>query len=1039
LALASAVAGEFRAGVSRVKITPPTPFWLSGYASRNRPADAVRSDLWAKALALEDAAGGRWVLVTTDLIGLPRAISDPVVERVHRTHGLSHASVVLNSSHTHAGPAVWPNLSVMFDLNETDAERARGYAKSLEDQLVQAIDLALEDMRPAEVRIGHGAAGFAMNRREPTAQGIRLGVNPGGPVDHDVPVLRVTDEEGAVLAIVFGYACHNTTLGGDFYEVDGDYAGVAQRAVERDYPGATALFLMLCGGDQNPNPRGTVDLAREHGEALSASVKAVLTGNNLRAVKPSIRTAEQTARLEFAPHTREGFARELEGGSVWEKRRARLMVEAYDRGAPVHSLELPVRAARLGNEVTFLALGGEVVVDYALRAKREYGGAGLIVAGYCHDVACYIPSKRVLQEGGYESVHSMIYYGQPGPFAPTVEERVFEAIHAALAGVGVGRTTLDASAPIGLDPGNPHYFRWRGKPTILITSGEHYGAVLNAGFDYRTYLATLAADGLNYTRVFTGGAYVEPLGAFNIPRNTLAPDGTRFLAPWARSAEPGYAGGGNKFDLDRWDPAYFERLKAFLSDAGQKGIVVEVSLFCPFYGEEQWALSPLNRRNNINNTAEVARTNVYTLDQHAGLLAWQERMVKKFVDELRDFDNVFYEICNEPYFGGVTLAWQRRIADVITDAQSGHVGKKLIAQNIANGSAQVTDPHPAVSILNFHYAAPPGAVAMNYGLNRVIGDDETGFRGTNDAPYRMEGWDFVMAGGGLYNNLDYSFVVGHEDGTFVTPASAPGGGNAVFRQSMRALGSFIRSFEFVELRPDDSVLRGPLPGGLVGRALAKEGEQYAVYLRTGQLPGQFSVRWTGLLSAPKAGEYTLITASNDGVRVWLNGDLVIDNWTEHSLMEDRAPVVLPAGQPVPLKVEFFYAGGQMAMQLFWEGADLPRALIPESALRTADGHPGLRAEYFADMTLSARTQVTAEPGIRLAAPSGEGGQWSFAEGAVTLGIELPPGSYRCEWVDSRDGAVVRAEELNHAGGVGRLSAPAFTDDIALAIRRVRAR
>jgi hypothetical protein len=259
--------------------------------------------------------------------------------------------------------------------------------------------------------------------------------------------------------------------------------------------------------------------------------------------------------------------------------------------------------------------------------------------------------------------------------------------------------------------------------------------------------------------------------------------------------------------------------------------VVELVLFCPFYGEEQWRLSPLHSANNINGTSEVARTNVYTLDRHGGLLAVQERMVRKVVRELRDFDNVFYEICNEPYFGGVTLEWQHHVADLIVLEQAEHPAKKLIAQNIANGSARVSHPHPAVSILNFHYAEPPTAVEMNTGLGAVIGDDETGFRGTNDVPYRLEGWDFVMAGGGLFNNLDYSFVVGHEDGSFVTPASAPGGGNAGYRRSLRALGNFIRGFDFVRLQPDRETVKGGVPEGMTARTLSQKGLAYAIYLR----------------------------------------------------------------------------------------------------------------------------------------------------------------------------------------------------------------
>ncbi len=388
----------------------------------------------------------------------------------------------------------------------------------------------------------------------------------------------------------------------------------------------------------------------------------------------------------------------------------------------------------------------------------------------------------------------------------------------------------DAPAPLALHPGNPHYFLWRGKPAVLVTSGEHYGAVLNLDFDYKTYLKTLEADGLNLTRTFSG-AYVEPAGAFNIAQNTLAPARGRFICPWARSNEAGYANGGNKFDLTRFDAAYFRRLKDFVAEAGRRGGVVEMNLFCPFYDDGQWKLSPLNSANNINGLGKVARTDVYTLDRNGGLLAVQEAMVKKFVAELKDFDNVYYEICNEPYFGGVTLAWQHHVADVITAAEKDFPRKHLISQNVANGSAKVEKPHAAVSIFNFHYAAPPDTVALNYGLGRVIGDNETGFRGTKDAPYRMEGWDFLLAGGGLYNNLDYSFTAGHEDGTFALPDKQPGGGGKGLRKQLGVLKDFIHGFDFVKMKPDEKTVRGEAPAGLSVRGLSEPGKQYAFYLR----------------------------------------------------------------------------------------------------------------------------------------------------------------------------------------------------------------
>ena len=386
-----------------------------------------------------------------------------------------------------------------------------------------------------------------------------------------------------------------------------------------------------------------------------------------------------------------------------------------------------------------------------------------------------------------------------------------------------------AQPPLALHPDNPHYFLWRGRPTLLITSGEHYGAVLNRDFDYRQYLDTLARDGLNLTRTFTG-VYCEPPGAFHIARNTLAPAPGRLICPWARSDQPGYHGGGPKFDLTRWDSEYFARLKDFLAQAASRGVVVELNLFCPFYEEAMWALSPMNARNNVNGVGAVARTNVYTLDRHGGLLPFQEALVRRWVTELKDFDNLYYEICNEPYFGGVTMAWQHRIAEVIVETERALGVRHLISQNIANDKARVENPHPAVSIFNFHYAYPPDTVAMNYGLNKVIGDNETGFRGTNDLPYRVEAWSFLLAGGGLFNHLDYSFTVGHEDGTFVYPATQPGGGNPTFRRQLKILGDFLRGFDFLRMNPEPAVVAGGVPAGHRAYALAEPGRAYAIYV-----------------------------------------------------------------------------------------------------------------------------------------------------------------------------------------------------------------
>jgi len=412
--------------------------------------------------------------------------------------------------------------------------------------------------------------------------------------------------------------------------------------------------------------------------------------------------------------------------------------------------------------------------------------------------------------------------------------------------------------PITLYPGNPHYFSYKGEPTILITSGEHYGAVMNPDFDYRIYLETLQKDGMNLTRTMTG-AYFEPAGAFNISKNTMAPDAQKYLCPWVRVEK------GLKFDLDRWDEAYFARLKDFVAEAQKRGVIVELALFCPFYEEMQWELSPFNIKNNVNGLGAIPRTDVYTLDKNKGLLAVQEKMVRKVVEELKGFPNLIYEICNEPYFGGITIEWQNRIAQVITDAEKPFRNRHLISQNIGNGFQKIHEPNPLVSVFNFHYATPPKAVTLNYNLNKVIGENETGFNGQKDSTYRKEAWELILAGGGLFNNLDYSFTTDNEDGTFQYPAAQPGGGTPAFRRQLSYLKKFIESFNFVAMKPDTTVYAGGLAGKNKAYILAETGKQYAIYWMGGKqvqlelnLPkGNYSLEWMNPLSGKYEKKITL--------------------------------------------------------------------------------------------------------------------------------------------------------------------------------------
>jgi hypothetical protein len=423
----------------------------------------------------------------------------------------------------------------------------------------------------------------------------------------------------------------------------------------------------------------------------------------------------------------------------------------------------------------------------------------------------------------------------------------------AFSSVGLLAQTARKMEPIRLDPQNPRYFRYGGKTTALITSGEHYGSVINADFDSRMYLKTLQADGLNYTRIF-GGSYVEvPASSFGIKRNTLAPASGKLILPWARSGEPGYAGGGDKFDLDKWDPEYFRRLDHFLSEAEGSGIAVEISLFSSQYGDAQWKLSPFNAANNVNHTDVRDRKDVNTLNS-GNVLAIEERYVRKLVHEANAHPNVVLEIQNEPWSDHpvlenvvnpylfppardqypnsievadqVSIAWQARVAEWITSEEEGLPNKHLIAQCYSNFGLPVRSLVPGASIVNFHYAYPD-AVALNYGMDKAIAYDETGFLGRSDDVYRRQAWNFMLAGGSTFDALDYSFTVEHPDGTDTEP-NGPGGGSPTLRKQLGILQRFLAAFPLAEMKPDASTVVHA--GGVTAHALSSSRGMYAIYL-----------------------------------------------------------------------------------------------------------------------------------------------------------------------------------------------------------------
>lgn len=414
-----AAAPAWKAGVSSVVITPQRPVWMAGYAARTQPSQGVMHDLHAKALALDDGSGKPAVLVTTDLLGLTAKVSAAVARAVEKQYGIPRHRLMLTSTHTHCGPVVGTQLAVAYNLSAEQWADVGAYSKELEGRIVSAVGAAIRDLRPARLKLGRSQAGFAKNRR--------VAFSPNGPVDHDVPILRVEDAAGQVRAAVFGYACHNTTLPPTVCEFNGDYAGYAQVDLERRYPGARALFVTGCGADANPHPRGEVDHAKTHGDELAAAVARGMDGE-LKEIRGRLRSAYEEVPLDWAPAPpREEWQRRLEDKSEYTRRHAAEMLKIIDRdGRLPATYPYPVQVWRFDN-LTWIALAGEVVVDYTLRLKKAYG-PDTWVSAYANDVFAYIPSLRVLKEGGYEGGGANMFYVQPGPWAESVEEKVVAAV-----------------------------------------------------------------------------------------------------------------------------------------------------------------------------------------------------------------------------------------------------------------------------------------------------------------------------------------------------------------------------------------------------------------------------------------------------------------------------------------------------------------------------------------------------------------------------------------------------------------------------------
>ena len=355
---------------------------------------------------------------------------------VKRRYQLTPANLLINNSHTHCGPVLRETRysiygNTLYGLSPEQVQQCKQYCEQLEQKIVQLIGEALDKSAPARLGYTHARAGFAMNRRTKTERGWSIRPNPDGPVDHDVPVLRVDSPEGKLRAVVFGYACHNTTL--SFYKFCGDYAGFAQQYLEEVHPEVTALFMAGCGGDQNPYPRGgerTLEYCRQHGRALANGVEAALAAHP-RPIRGLLHAALEEITLDFAePPSHEQLEQQVKSKNKYERRHAEFLLKELEQNGEIGATyPYLIQVVRFGNDLTLVALAGEVVVDYSLRLKQELTGPPVWVAAYSNDVFGYLPSERVLAEGGYEGGGAMRYTPLPGPFAPSVEERIIAAVH----------------------------------------------------------------------------------------------------------------------------------------------------------------------------------------------------------------------------------------------------------------------------------------------------------------------------------------------------------------------------------------------------------------------------------------------------------------------------------------------------------------------------------------------------------------------------------------------------------------------------------
>lgn len=442
------VNANWKAGVARAIITPEKAVWLAGYGTRRVP-DGKLHDLWMKALALEDAQGNQVVLITSDFQGVPKSMSDRVFALLKQHHQLERTQIMLTFSHNHCGPRLGDDLVDYYPVEEAQVALVEEYTTQMVNRCVALVSDALSRLQPAALQMGSGQTTFAVNRRNNREAEVPAMLEKGeplkGPVDHSVPVLTVTRPNGKLEAVLFGYACHPTTL--SFMTWCGDYPGFAQLALEKQYPGATAMFVNTCGGDQNPLPRRSVELCQKYGNMLADAVQQTLN-TPLKPITSSVRTSFELVDLPYLRTAERAELTELlKDGNAIRARWALRMLQKLDDGEVFpEAYPYPVHAWQLGNEMLMIGMGAETVVDYALRFKREFG-EGTWVCGYADDMIAYIPSRRVWEEGGYEGGSSLYEYGRPAfRWSGQIEDILSRTVHKLVSQVRTPKSDQTADA-----------------------------------------------------------------------------------------------------------------------------------------------------------------------------------------------------------------------------------------------------------------------------------------------------------------------------------------------------------------------------------------------------------------------------------------------------------------------------------------------------------------------------------------------------------------------------------------------------------------